>query len=402
MPSRFTLLGHSIAAVVVAMVPHLTLADTTQPAGWVNPGIPKNSASVAATSADGTVVPVVTGDEIAPPRCAANPYKRKLLVTPFWVRQPSQSQDLRQLQSGLQQIFQQKFTRVGGWLTSASKGEVPFDLDPRFDAPIFLPDQVRLLGREFGTQLVLGGIVQDISTEGETYRATHGSDVRPGERKLALDGPILDFFGAGLKATPSARHADIEIFVFDTVSGAVVAQRRVQTVVSGDILARASQPVGSAGFMSSDFGKALGSVAEQLVAGAQSDVACVPFSARVTKVENGLAYVDAGAMSGLVAGDHLQFYREKYGMQPISTPGSNPGMGLGLPETRAGMATVAQVQTQFAAVTVDKGQAQPGDFVRFAPKLLNEQNQPAPQPEMDSEPAAVQSQSGAKVTKFEP
>ncbi|GGP27689.1 flagella assembly protein FlgT middle domain-containing protein [Silvimonas amylolytica] len=356
-----------------------------------------SGATAAGAGQDGAMA--LVGDQVEAPRCAAMPYKRKVLVTPFWLSQPSQAVDLRQLQGGMQDIFQQRLSRAGGWLTSASKQEVPFDLLPRYDAPVFLPNQVRLLGRQFGTQMVLGGIVHDVSTEGETYRFTHGTDMRPGERKLEADGPIIDFFGIGLKSTPSLRHADIEVFLFDAISGSLITQRRVQAEVSGEILARDSQPVGSAGFMKTDFGKALGKVADQLVAAMQADAACVPFSARVTRVDNGIAYVDAGALSGIAAGDRFQFFRQKAGMQFIEPPGSNPGYGFGLPEDRAGTVTVRQVQAQFAAVGIEKNQAQPGDFVRFAPKPLN---QPAAPDQTAADTAPQPDPNGVEVRKLNP
>ncbi|MBB5193010.1 hypothetical protein HNQ50_003764 [Silvimonas terrae] len=397
---------HSLCALGLLASASTTLADAQSPGPGYS-GYPGHAASAPATSGTGAAAAgqddglTLAGDTIAAPRCAAMPYKRKVLVTPFWVSQPSQAVDLRQLQGGMQDIFQQRLTRAGGWLTSASKQEVPFDLLPRYDAPVFMPDQVRLLGRQFGTQMVLGGIVHDISTEGETYHFTHGTDTRQGERKLEADGPIIGFFGVGIKATPSTRHADIEVFLFDAVSGALITQRRVQAEVSGEILARDSQPVGSAGFMKTDFGKALGKVADQLVVAMQSDAACVPFSARVTRVDNNIAYVDAGALSGIAPGDRLQFFRQKAGMQFISPPGANPGFGFGLPEDRAGTVTVRDVQAQFAAVGIEKNQAQPGDFVRFAPRPLNAPAAPD-QTAADTAPQPASNANGVQVMKLNP
>ncbi len=244
--------------------------------------------------------------------------------------------------------------------------DVPFDLDPRYATPIQLPDQVRLLGRRFGTQFVLGGIVQDVSTEGEVYRWTWGQDTRPGERKLSAEFPLAEFAAAGVKATPKARHADLEMYLFDAVSGVLIAQHRASVVVTGDILGRNNNTAVASASMGTDFGKALDTLTGQLVAAANEDAACVPFSARVTNVENGVAYIDAGAISGLEPGDKLQLFKLKPGSRVISTPGGNPGLGLGLPEDASGTVTITQVQPQFAAAVVEGGKVEAGDFVRYA------------------------------------
>ncbi|WP_152969246.1 flagellar assembly protein T N-terminal domain-containing protein [Amantichitinum ursilacus] len=299
------------------------------------------------------------------PRCPANPYRRKMLVTPFWLRQPAQAVDMKQLSGGIQQLFMQKLA-AANWLPSASQVDVPFDLDPRYATPIQLPDQVRLLGRRFGTQFVLGGIVQDVSTEGEVYRFTWGQDTRPGERKLSAEFPLAEFAAAGVKATPKSRHADLEMYLFDAVSGVLIAQHRASVVVTGDILGRNNNTAVATASMGTDFGKALDTLTGQLVAAANEDAACVPFSARVTNVENGVAYIDAGAISGLEPGDKLQLFKLKPGSRVISTPGGNPGMGLGLPEDASGTVTITQVQPQFAAAVVEGGKVEAGDFVRYA------------------------------------
>ena len=324
-----------------------------------NSSVPAGAASAVASS-------LANPDGVQnPPRCPANPYRRKMLVTPFWLRQPSQATDMRQLTGGIQQLFMQKLAGAN-WLPSASQVDVPFDLDPRYATPLLLPDQVRLLGRRFGTQFVLGGIVQDVSTEGETYRFTWGKDTRAGERKLSAQFPLAEFAAAGIKATPQYRHADLEMYLFDAVSGVLIAQHRASVVVSGDIIGRNNQTAVSTASMGTDFGKALDALTGQLVAAANEDTACVPFSARVTNVENGVAYIDAGAISGLAPGDRLQLFKLKPGSKVISTPGGVPGMGLGLPEDASGSVTITQVQPQFAAAMVEGAKVEPGDFVRFS------------------------------------
>ena len=324
-----------------------------------NSSVPTGAASAVASS--------LANPEGAqnPPRCPANLYRRKMLVTPFWLRQPAQATDMRQLTGGIQQMFMQKLAGAN-WLPSATQVDVPFDLDPRYATPILLPDQVRLLGRRFGTQFVLGGIVQDVSTEGETYRFTWGKDTRPGERKLSAEFPGAEFAAAGIKATPQYRHADLEMYLFDAISGVLIAQHRASVVVSGEILGRNNQTAMSTASMGSDFGKALDTITGQLVAAANEDTACVPFSARVTNVENGVAYIDAGAISGLAPGDKLQLFKLKAGSRTVTTPGGIPGMGLGLPEDASGSVTITQVQPQFAAGVVEGGKVESGDFVRFS------------------------------------
>ncbi|WP_035055890.1 flagella assembly protein FlgT middle domain-containing protein [Andreprevotia chitinilytica] len=296
--------------------------------------------------------------------CAAASYRRRALISPFWLSQPSQANDLSQANDGLKQLLVDRLGNTGRFLAVSAPNELPFAPVIGIADPQLQPDQVRQLARRYGVQFVVGGIVRDLSTEGETYRPAYGQEVRPGERKLGLGLPLWNWLGVGIKAMPSARNVDIELYLFDGVSGALVTRHRAQQVASGDVLGRQGQPVNSASFVNSGIGHTITATLDQLAAQLASDVSCIPFSSRITRVEGRRVYLDAGALAGLAPGDKLQLYRLRNG-QSVESGNGDTAQRLGMVEDLAGSLSILQVQPLFAIAQPDGGQAEVGDFARF-------------------------------------
>ncbi len=311
--------------------------------------------------------PVATSQPQAAASTCGPDYRRKALVTRLPVLSPVQIADLPGFPEALQAEIVRRMESGGRFLPQLSGNEAAYSAQSnRTD-----PEWIRDLARRYGVQFVVGGVLRDAGLEGERYVFSHGNDVRPGERKQELNLPLLNFFKAGLKATPSARRFEMDLVVFDGVSGAQIGQHRLTGKAEGQVLSGAEvvfEPnvgMGTQRFFASDFGKVVDARLSDAVSSIYSDIQCIPFSARVTRVESGRVYVDAGGTSKLAAGDRLQVYRLRPGARGVDAIGQNGQ--LGWPEELAGTFTIRDVQPLFS-VGVPEGalRVEVGDYVRFA------------------------------------
>ncbi|TJZ72055.1 flagella assembly protein FlgT middle domain-containing protein [Chitiniphilus eburneus] len=331
---------------------------------------PKALPVVAATAS--AAVPAAT-DPAPTPAAAAqtpvaqgcnDPYKRKVLVTPFSIRQPSQSSDVGQFQIGLQAGLTSRLADVG-LFSQRGANDIPFTIDPGLSDLRQQPEHVRRMARRQGVQFVVSGIVNDTRAEGERYTYSLGAnDVKQGERKASIAIPLIDFFAPGIKAVPRLRRFDVELLLFDGISGALIERRRFDASTGGTVTFAADEQFGSGSFFATDYGALVSKQMDAMARAAAEQLSCLPFSARVVRVEHGQAYLDAGSLSGLMPGDRLQRYRLKPGSQPVDGLVEGEMLRMGQPEELAGTLTVVQVQPLFAIAVADQGVPEPGDYAR--------------------------------------
>lgn len=298
-------------------------------------------------------------------RCAGADYKRKVLVSHFWIQRPAQMADLDRFPEGLQLEMVRKFYDSGAFIAQRAPSEAVFDLQPQYIDPILQPERVREMARRYAVQFVVGAIVRDLSTSGERYATTHGNDIRAGERKLELNLPLVNFTQYGVKATPSARRFEYELFVFDGVSGALINRHRLAGKADGVVLQDSAASMGTEGFKETDFGRLVETKLQEGAGLVQQDIACIPFSARITRVEKNRVYFDAGGTSRIGVGDTLQVYRITPNVLPVAAASFDSTMSLGLPEEIVGNINVTQVQPLFAMGLMSGTNVQAGDYVRF-------------------------------------
>ncbi|XZG70161.1 flagella assembly protein FlgT middle domain-containing protein [Chitinibacteraceae bacterium HSL-7] len=301
----------------------------------------------------------------APPSAACQDhFVRKVVVTPFRMRQPGQASDIDQLQVGVQDALVARLNG-NGLLASRSGNEAPFTLDPGLSDLRQLPETVRRMARQFGSQFVVSGLIHDMGTRGERYSFSHGSgDVAPGERKRELVFPLLDFFEPGIKAGPAQRQFDVELLLFDGVSGMLIERKRFSETAHGSVMQRSGTQFGSASFWQSDYGQTVATTFDAMRDHSRGKLSCLPFSARIVRVEGQDVYIDAGGLSGIRAGDRLRHYSILPGAQPVDGLIEGDMLRLGAPEIRGGWLTVESVQPGFAIARRGNGQIMAGDYAR--------------------------------------
>lgn len=111
------------------------------------------------------------------------------------------------------------------------------------------------------------------------------------------------------------RHMVIDIYVHDGANGALLKHKRFSKVAKGVLPNSVSlkgkfQP-GSEAFYATDFGQAWGSLLDSIAQWTSETVACLPFIARVLKIEDGQIFIDIGAEYGVKSGDVLKLHTWK-------------------------------------------------------------------------------------------
>ncbi|MBM3117314.1 flagella assembly protein FlgT middle domain-containing protein [Jeongeupia naejangsanensis] len=321
--------------------------------------------AVMQTTAQPVAPQPVAAEAPAPKAPPQRLFKRSVVVLPFVVRQPGQIADLPQFLEGTQDILRRSLDTGGKLNARIAAGEGAFMLQPGSVDVQWKPERVRELARRYGSQFVVAGVVDDASTEGTRFMPAIGTQVKPGESKLSLSLPIVDFFGFGLKRTPASRNFDATLYLFDGVSGAMLGRYPLQANAGGDVLGDPRQAVAGVGFVSGDYGQV---VAAQLGSAANviaEAIRCQPFSARVVGLSQGQVVLDAGTAAGLRPGDTLQLYRLRSFQLPVDSLNGDPAQRLGMIEDRGSVLTIEQIQPLMSLAKIAGPQPEVGDYARW-------------------------------------
>lgn len=146
-----------------------------------------------------------------------------------------------------------------------------------------------------------------------------------------------------ISADESHREIDMEALILDASDGSCVARKRFSQTASGHVAIPESIVFGSTAHYASDFGRVHGAVLEDVARWAEAITSCLPFSARVVKVDNKAVYLDAGAEQGVSIGDTFSAF--KSARQPITTP---RGEILGIEKRAVGELVITTVYPRFA------------------------------------------------------
>lgn len=165
--------------------------------------------------------------------------------------------------------------------------------------------------------------------------------------QYVLSGIYRDFGLKNILALPVARRIEIEAFLHDGINGEVLARRSFVREMTGFVLLSSKPAIGSEAFYQSHFGSAWGELLEEIAAWTETQAACLPFSARVLKVNGPQIHIDGGAESGLSAGDTLNLHNWKE--PPIH--GMN-GLLLGKEKRINASASIRTVYPRFSVIEI--------------------------------------------------
>ncbi len=292
-------------------------------------------------------------------------YRKKVAVTRFHTPNSLQVEDITDIWNGYPLELLRRLGARGGVLpvnTTSSLLTSGNQTNP--DAPANR-DLIRRIAEQTGSQLVISGIILDAGSGVETLRPYAGWQGSENGRRfeLGLPWPSLS---AGIKPEASERRLDVEIFLHDGITGALVARHRHGALANGRVMVGRDKPFASTAFFATPFGQVLEQTLNSQVEALNSDLECLPFVANIVRIEGRKVFLDAGGTSALAPGDKLTVYHRN----PSAPVGRfSPAAALGIPETPATTLTLIQVQPLFAvgdlAADPAKANVQVGDVVRF-------------------------------------
>ncbi len=278
---------------------------------------------------------------------AANRYRRKVAVSQFHVLDRTQIHDLPKIETELARELERRLISDGRVLTvNASQYLLPLSEEGVISQrrilgalpPAREPHQVASeFAESLGVQFVVTGVIRDMSVSNH-------------------------FLGTKM------RHLELDLFIHDGISGALVARHRVSETVEERVLTAlhpADTVMMSEKFFASPFGREVDQMLDRMVALIVSDVGSQPFTARVIRAEGNKVYFDAGGLADIRVGDVLNTY--KLSEVPVKDyPGQR---ALGYAENPATNLIVTQVQRLFSVgeLAEDIARLAPGDVIRFEP-----------------------------------
>ncbi len=179
--------------------------------------------------------------------------------------------------------------------------------------------------------------------------------------QLILSG-VID---AGIGRTDYGHWIEVELDAYDGLSGVRVAQRRQGMEIAGESEIEIRSLFGTTQYFSTPFGRRFDALMKSLVDGISSDLACLPFTAKITDIDigNNKIYVDAGAASLVAPGDKFVAYHSVKRVQSESAPNKL----LGTPTIPVASLTIRQVFPLFSigelSTDPKKTELHTGDFV---------------------------------------
>lgn len=159
------------------------------------------------------------------------------------------------------------------------------------------------------------------------------------------------------------RRFEMELMLFDGVSGTMLARSRYNENVTGAGLVKPGVSVAGAEFLETPYGLVIQQMLRRAAGALFADLNQLPFTAHVIRSDAKKVYFDAGSTSSVRVGDMLLAY--KVGDEQIADPGN--GRFLGFTEQPVATLVVKSVQPQFAVgeLETDQVHIKPGDIVRF-------------------------------------
>jgi hypothetical protein len=292
-------------------------------------------------------------------------FKKKIAVTRFHVVNSLQVEDISNIWDGYPLELLRRLELLGNVLpVNNISSLLSAGSEPIIDSPANR-EMIRRIAEQTGSQFVISGVILDAGFGGGTIRPYWGwqgkeSGIRS---EIALPWPNL---AVGLKPGPSERRLEVEIFLHDGLSGALISRHRASAEADGRVTVGRDKPFASAAFFATPFGHVAERLIDTQVEAISNDLACLPFMASIVRIQGRKVFLDAGGTSGLAPGARLTVYRKNTNAPISSLSGATT---LGIPETSATTVTLREVQPLFAlgelAADPAKVNVQIGDVARF-------------------------------------
>lgn len=242
------------------------------------------------------------------------PPKKKIALAQFDVANTIHVDDINNIYDGLPVALSKRMEASGRFLPAYTGRPIPTEPGAQQREAIIQA------AMETGAQFLISGVV---------------ANAEKSRGKWSLDTP----FGA-----PEKRHLEVEISIYDGVTGARLMSRRLTEQSQGEVAVGNNKPFGSSIFFETEFGKAANRLIDSAVREIQEALENVPFSTHIIRTEGKKLFFDAGSDSLLKPGDKLV----AYAIDTQAPVAGLQGSILGVTERAANMAILTQVNTQFS------------------------------------------------------
>ncbi len=287
---------------------------------------------------------------------------RRLVSTYFEVSQPQDAGDLGNLATWLPSELSRRLNALRD-VRALDAGNVSLFPSGKVQEPWQASDAVRDIGRREEVQFVLAGRVLDTGVTRKEPRLGAFGGASGSEAGLYYTGPLAGLFGASARVVPVERRFAVEYWLYDALTGGVLATATVATTARGAVHDSSLRVFDLSRFQQNDYGRSVATLLDGVAGKLANTMHCLPFAARVVRVEGDRVYLGAGTLDGLASADRLIVYKQ----QPQTEIRRGDGVVLGLPERVIGDVELLQVQPRLAVAMLRnaRGKVDVGDWVRF-------------------------------------
>nr|WP_067292899.1 flagellar assembly protein T N-terminal domain-containing protein [Marinobacterium profundum] len=232
---------------------------------------------------------------------SSHQYRNRLAVTAFVLQRP-QDANLGQL-GNIEQALALELTEklsLNPRLEALNAGNTRLINNP-LSAPTRQLDNGRLQtllpqSAQFGPQYLVSGVVRDLSMQNPSVHSEQNILKHWLNRAQPQDDRYLRSFA-------------IDLFVHDALSGALLLSHQYQTQGLWNLPMEQNTGFASAAFWQQDYGNKTRQLLDQVGHELGEELACLPFRAPITRIENNRIWFDAGRNAGISSGDRLSLLR---------------------------------------------------------------------------------------------
>lgn len=205
------------------------------------------------------------------------------------------------------------------------------------------------IGRLLNTQILVSGAITEFS------------------QRFYDSGSLFQYKGVSLGVKSATAHVALNIRMYDTTTGEVIASKRVEgkANVSGLSVgySEGDWGVDFDSFKASPLGKVTQQAIDEAVYYICMEMQKVLWQGTVVTIKGGKIYLNCGANSNVKAGDEFEVYRKGEELVDPDT-----GVSLGFETKKIGLVKVAEVKDKFSlADSVSGGKFKRGDIIKFVP-----------------------------------
>ncbi|MBV8049467.1 MAG: flagellar assembly protein T N-terminal domain-containing protein [Paludibacterium sp.] len=293
--------------------------------------------------------------------------RRRVVAAYFYIDHEADASDLDALGVRLAHDVARRLAQRSNEFAARDAGNIGVLPDSHLTEPDLAASAVRQLAASTNSQFVVTGRVLSAAVTNRGPRLTFFGSTISSQQGLFFNGPPAALFGPGLIYRSTAREFQLELWIYDGLTGSLLRTQQFSTIATGYVQPKTPLVYGTEAFWQTDYGEEINTLMDNVTNEVASTLSCIPFSARVLRVAGDQLFLDAGGLDGLQVGDKLLVYRQRLSNAVIDP---QSGRELGVPETLLGDVSLIQVQPNLSVAVAHGARAavQAGDLLRFVPR----------------------------------